>query len=561
MKTLPKVDILIVGMGAAGGIAADVLTAAGHHVVALEAGDRLDSKQFAAQMDELGGWSQRNRLGDKKTNHEIPSWRPNAQSEVRVPPVAMTTMNGTGGSSVHYSAASWRFRPDDFKIRSSTEARYGAAAIPPGTGIVDWPISYEELEPYYDKVEYAIGVSGAGGSNVFEAPRRRDYPMPPLRGSGYTELARQAMRAMGYHPFPQPSAIASQDYDGRPACTYCGFCTGFGCWNDSKSSTLVTSIRRAEASGRLELRSNATVTRILSDDQGRVSGVRYTDAAGEEFEQPAGFVILATFTYENVRRLLLSRSAFYPHGLCNNGGQVGRFYMTHSYVIALGLFPGRDLHNFNGMISQATVMDDFNGDNFDHHGLNFIRGASIAAWNERLPIASADARPPSVPGWGPAYKEWLRSGVRSVGGLVGQLETLPYVSNFMDLDPVQKDPRGDPLLRVTYDLHENEARAAAFLAGKMRGILHKMGASETWMELQGQPLPIYVHAYGGARMGHDPASSVVNSYGIAHEAPNLAILGGSAFPSNTGYNPTQTIQALAWRSAEYIGQNLAKLMV
>ncbi|CAN0466154.1 unnamed protein product, partial [Phaeothamnion confervicola] len=229
-----------------------------------------------------------------------PTWRTNAQAEVQAPPVAPLLMaNGVGGSSVHYSAAQWRFRADDFKIRSTTVERYGEAAIPDGTALADWPISYDDLEPFYEQVEQVIGVAGAGGANPFESPRTSDYPLPPLRPTGFSSLVGETMTRLGYHPFPQPGAILSQPYKNRPACTYCGYCSGFGCWNNSKSSTLVTVIPEAEETGRLEIRPNSRVVKILSGDGGKVTGVEYRDERGETQIQPARVVIVASYTFEN----------------------------------------------------------------------------------------------------------------------------------------------------------------------------------------------------------------------------------------------------------------------
>jgi gluconate 2-dehydrogenase alpha chain len=258
---------------------------------------------------------------------------------------------------------------------------------------------------------------------------------------------------------------------------------------------------------------------------------------------------------------LLSKSKAFPNGLSNNHGQVGQYYMAHTPVAVMGLFPELDLHGFNGAASQAVIIDDFNGDAFDHSGMNFIRGASISASLERLPIAAANMRPPDVPAWGPAFRHWLRHGARSTGGLGAQLETLPYRGNHLDLDPDHKDSRGEPLVRITYDIYDNERRAGTFLAEKMTAILRRMGATKTWLEVPAIPVPISTHAYGGTRMGDDPASSVVNGFGISHEVPNLAILGGSTFVSTSGYNPTETIQAVSWRAAEHIAQNFDKLAI
>jgi gluconate 2-dehydrogenase alpha chain len=559
---LPKADVVIIGLGAAGGIASYVLTKAGISVVALEAGPRLSNKDFVAKDDEISG-SIRHWTGAPKYNHEIPTWRPDAQSPTQPPPIpAIPMANMVGGTSVHYGTQSWRFRADDFQVRTTTIAKYGEQMIPPNSTLADWPITYDDLESYYGQVEQLIGVSGQSGPNPFASSRSSDYPLPPLREMGYAKLAADGMTKLGYHPFPQPAAIISQDYDGRPACTYCGYCGSFGCWNDAKSSTLVSAIKHAEATGKLEIRTNSRVMTILSNDKGQVTGVQYLDDKGNLQEQPAGLIILSAYIYENVRLLLLSTSAFYKDGLANNHRQVGKNYMSHAYVGKNGLFPGQRLNLFSGTTGQATAMDDLNGDNFDHTGLGFIRGAVIFASNGNLPIGSSRSLPAGVPGWGSTYKKWLHENALSVGGVFAQVEPLPYTDNFLDLDPDKKDPQGVPVIRVTYSFHENENAATAYIGDKLDGILKAMGATETWFSFPPQtPVPINSHAYGGTRMGDNPTTSVVNKYGLAHEAPNLAILGGSTFPASSGYNPTETIEAHAWYAADYIAANLDKIAV
>lgn len=568
---LAKADVVIVGLGAAGGIAAHVLTQAGINVVGLEAGPRLSLEDFLANDDEISGMI-RYWTGEPKYNHELPTWRPNASSPTMPPPIPPVSMaNMVGGTSVHYGAQSWRYRSDDFATRGTTIAHYGEEAIPTGSTLVDWPISYQELEPFYDQVEYLIGVSGQAGNvngttidggNPFESPRSREYPMPPMRSFGYGELARAGMVSLGYHPFPQPAAITSVPYDGRPECSYCGYCSGFGCWNDSKSSTLVTAIRHAEETGLLEVRPNSRVMRILSNDQGQVTGVEYLDEQGELHVQPAGVVVLSTYVYENVRLLLLSTSDSYAEGLANNSGQVGRNYLSQAYAGRSGLFPGKRLGLFSGAGGQAVAMDDLNGDHFDHAGLGFIRGAVIFAGNGELPIGKSRAIAPGTPQWGAAYKRWVHENADSVGSIFAQVEPLPYEDVFLDLDPVTTDPLGVPVIRVTFEIKENEITAARFMDDKLAELLTAMGAVETWPNFPaGTALPINTHAYGGTRMGDDPAASVVDKYGLAHEAPNLMILGGSTFPGSSGYNPTETIQAHTWYAADYLATNLNAIAV
>jgi gluconate 2-dehydrogenase alpha chain len=576
MAPTSKPDVLIIGMGAAGGIAAYVLAKAGLKVVGIEAGPRLSANDFIKRLDELGeSGVQRNSLGAPKYNKEYPTWRPNAKSPtVPAPPAVLGMANCVGGSSVHYGCISWRFHEDDFRVRSATVDRYGKSALPAGTSIIDWPLTYKDLEPYYDKVEYLIGVSGKAGNingkiqpggNPFEAPRSRDYPMPPLRTQDYLTKVAKAMRQLGYHPYTDPAAITSVNYDGRPPCTFCGFCgNGFGCWNNSRSSTLVTSIADAEKTGNLDILTNTRVMSILSDAKGRVTGVKYraTDGRGGTHELAARFVILSSFVYENNRLLLLSTSPRYPHGLSNNHGQVGKYYMVQNGVgpAVNGLYPQERLNLWGGTSGQSVAMDDLYGDEFDHHGLGFIRGGSLLALTNNQPLGQTATVPPDVPLWGTEYKRWIHENINSVGSVSANAEMLPYKANFIDLDPHTKDELGVPVVRLTFNLYKNEYRMAAYMTKKLTAILKASGATKIWGGQVG-PVPVNAHAYGGTRMGDDPASSVVNQFGLSHEAPGLAVMGGSTFTTISGFVPTETIQALAYWGADHIAKNFDTLAV
>jgi gluconate 2-dehydrogenase alpha chain len=560
---LPKVDVLIVGIGAAGGIASYVLTKAGVDVVALEAGPRRDKAEFLKYYDELEGYPYHNPFADVKANKEVPTWRPDAKSPVQAPPVGPIVMdNQVGGTSVHWSAQAWRYRADDFKIRSTTIAKYGEEALPAGTSIVDWPISYDDLEPYYEQVEDLVGISGQGGANPFESPRKKDYPLPPLRRSGICEFAADGLKKAGYHPFPQPAGVVSQDFNGRSACSYCGYCTGHGCWNDAKSSTLVSAIPAAEQTGKLEIRTNSRVMKILSNDKGQVTGIQYLDSNGVLQEQPAGVVILSTYVYENNRLLMLSTSEYYPHGLSNNGGNLGKWYMAHSYGGGYGHFAGQNFNILSGTYAQGVAMDDLNGDNFDHTGLGFIRGAIVSiGQSEATPIARSNMLPPGQAGWGSSYKKFIKENANAMTSLGTQLEVLPYDANFLDLDPDSTDELGMPRIRITFNLYDNEMAANRYINAKLEDALKQMGATQTWSYPAPANIPINSHAYGGTRMGDDPATSVVNKYGLSHEASNLMVLGGSTWCSTTGYNPTETIYAHSWFAADYLAKNLQKIAV
>jgi gluconate 2-dehydrogenase alpha chain len=554
-------DVVLVGLGGAGGIAADLLTAAGVEVVALEAGPRYTPSDMT--LDELRN-DIRNWMSDPKSRFEIPTWRTSADEPAVPAPWPMLMANGVGGSTVHYETVSFRFMPWNFATRSLATERYGPSAIPADSTVADWPMTYEELEADYDYVERAIGVSGRAArvagmpvdpeGNHFEAERSRPYPMPPLRSAGWPRLLADAARGLGWHPYPAPAAINSEPYDGRGTCTYCGFCQSNGCHVDAKGGTGATVIPRAEATGLLKVVTGARVTEIVVGHDGLVSGVRYVRDGAEHF-QSGSVVLVGTFVYENVRLLLMSTSPAFPNGLANNSGQVGQHYMVHTTPWAYGRFPGLDLNIYNGTMAQATCVEDFNGDNFDHTGLGFIGGGMSACWAEFKPIAVAGGPfvPPHIPRWGSEWKRWLIENARSVGAVSSQFDPLSYEDNFLDLDPDARDAFQLPRIRVTNRLHRNEQRGVAYLTERLREWLVEAGAVETWASdgrlFEGR------HAYGGTRMGLDPDTSVVDRYGYAHEVPNLGILGASAFPTAGGVNPTLTVQALAsWTTRHLLAQ-------
>lgn len=561
--TLDRTDVVVVGLGAAGGIAVLPLAQAGLKVVGLEPGPRLSSRDFPN--DEIRN-DIRNWMGRWKVNHEVPSWRPNPTAETGEAPINIRMQNGVGGTSIHYGMQWWRLLPWHFKVRSEVTRRYGANRIPSGSTLIDWPISYEDVAPYYDRVEQLIGVSGQAGNingetqeagNRFEGSRSGDYPLPPLRRSGWTELMADTMRNMNYSPFPAPASIRSQSYQGLPGCQYCGFCTFVGCHVDAKGSTFLNGIPQAEETGNLQVVTGARVTEITVDGEGRASGVRYL-RGGNVYTQPAGLVVLATYVYENVRLLLLSTSDAYPEGLANKNGQVGRHYLGHIFSGVNGLFP-RKLARYSGTVAQYVAMDDLNGDNFDHSALDFIGGGVITATQEAKPISTARTTPPDVPLWGTAWKRWLADNADKVGGTLAQCESLPYEDTFLDLDPDRRDPLGVPIVRITWDYHDNEGRLYDYTFARQEELLREAGATQTWPSFPKIPVGAHSHAYGGTRMSENPEEGVVNAQGMCHEVPNLAIVGASTFCNSGGYNPTGTVQALAWRTGEYIAQNFQSL--
>ncbi|HET9271864.1 MAG TPA: GMC family oxidoreductase [Vicinamibacterales bacterium] len=558
---LPRTDVVIVGLGATGGVAVLPLAQAGLDVVGLEAGRWMDTADHAPDelRNNLRGWPH----AVQKANREIPTHRPNASAPYSPRQAVHPMMNAVGGTSLHYWAQSWRLNPWDFKVVSETRRRYGASRLPKGTTVEDWPFGLEELEPYYDKVEFEIGVSGQAGNvkgvidprgNKFEGARGRPYPMPPLRGTGFTEMMAGAARSLGWHPFPGPAAITSGRYDGRAGCVYHGFCNRGGCHVSSKGSTAVTTIPKAQRTKHLTVLTEAHVTSIDVDTQGRVSGVTYRKGT-EEFFQPASVVLLAGYTYENVRLLLLSTSAAFPKGLSNNHGQVGRHYFSHNQIATVNaLFP-RNLNTWYGLPAQGVAVDDWADDNFDHGGMDFIGGGNLWVYSDRRPIGAANMSTfGRAPRWGAQWKAFIKENADRGNTAYLQRTTLPYEDNYLDLDPERKDPLGFPVCRITADYKENERRLADFIQDKMIQWYRAAGAIATEKTGVGTMGPS-THAYGGTRMGDNPDTNVVNRWGLSHEVPNLGVLGASVMGTSGARNPTLTAQALAWRTAEYVARN------
>ena len=554
MSAPRETDVVLIGLGAAGGVAVGPLTAAGLRVVALEAGPRHTRAEFFP--DEIAN-DVRNWLGDAKVNHEIPTWRAEPGDEAAVPGFRALMSNGVGGSAQHSPAQYFRLLPWHFRERSAIVERYGEAFLPEGSSVVDWPFGYDELEPYYARVEELLGVSGKAGNiagrldtagNVFEGPRSTEFPLPPLRRTGWTEYMAGVARDIGWHPYPVAAGIRSQPYKGLNPCTYCGFCAFGGCHADARGTTALRGIPEAEATGNLDVVTGARVVRIETRSDGRATGVTYVKD-GEERFLAAKVVLLATFAYENSRLLLLSRGDAHPAGIGNARDQVGRYFMTHNIVFGTGLFPGQQLNLMSGSSSQGTAVDDWEGDNFDHREHGFVGGSTIQTMMELEPIALARGTPPSVPRWGSAWKGWLKEHANSIGLGLLQIEQLPYENYRLDLDPKATDPLGLPVVRTTMNFGENERNAFAFLTGKLEEWFRAAGATEMWFTPLA-PLAVSSHAYGGTRMGEDPETSVVDPWSFVHDAPNLGVLGASAMPVTAGRNPSLTVQAMAWRTAD-----------
>ncbi|HEY8448025.1 MAG TPA: GMC family oxidoreductase [Thermomicrobiales bacterium] len=576
MAQLPKVDVVTVGAGWTGGILAQKLTEAGLQVVSIEQGPwRTVERDFVHNHDELR-FEVRKELMVNLSN-ETWTWRPSPR-HTALPMRQYGSFNpgsGVGGAGVHWAAQSWRFYPSDFQYRTHHIERYGEDKLPPGNRIQDWPITYEELEPYYDAWEYDIGVSGKAGNiqgqiqeggNPFEGPRQREYPLPPLAQSIPADMFTQAARELGYHPFPQPTAILSQNYTGlsgreRSGCIYCGFCVRYGCEINAKASALTDHIPMALATGRYEIRTGCYAIRINVGPDGLATGITYVDPAGREQFQPADIVILSAYTLSNVRLLLLSRDQPHPNGVGNDRGLVGKNY---TYQLGGGgsqaIFRGRKFNQFMGNGGTGALIHDFEADNFDHSDLDFIGGGSIGCGGTGNSVIGAvsSVMGPNGKNWGAEWKQAVRENWDSRISIGIQGESLPYEDQYLDLDPNYRDRFGLPLLRITFDWHENDYNLIRFMAPKMREILRAMGANEediiTSTELQPYRIAPYqsTHNTGGAIMGTDPGNSVTNKYGQVWDTPNVFVTGAALFPQNPGMNPTETVCALAYLAADGI---------
>jgi gluconate 2-dehydrogenase alpha chain len=557
-----KTDVVIVGMGAAGGVMAAELSKAGMKVIGLERGLRPKTADFEPQ-DELR-YSQHLALLPNAKRQPV-TWRPNANARA-TPLRQLSYGNSAGGGTIHYGAVSWRFHDDDFRARSHTAERYGANAIPADSSLADWPMSYADLEPFYDKAEYDLGVSGkagnlqgrkVGGGNVFEAPRQRDYPLPPLVDDQSGMLFDAAAGKLGLHPFSAPHAIISQPYKDRPGCSYCGFCQIFGCHIGAKSSILVTKLPEADATGNFKLITGAMVYRVNSDNSGRVTGVSYYGLDGSENAVEAEIVILSPFIYDNTRLLLLSKTAKFPDGLANSSGQVGKHIMAHIGAKVFAAFDGRHVNNYMGPNAQKHALDDFNADNYDHSGVGFIRGSNVAvatSSTEGGPVATAIGMEPpeGVPNWGATFRDFFAQYYARHAVIMSETENLPYPDHTIDLDPNVRDAWGLPAPRLTYNWRRpNELKAVAFIHDKLEQIARATGAAQVWRAALGGGAP-GPHTQGGTRMGSDPKTSVVNRYSQSWDIPNLFIVGSSTNPSMSGFNPTLTIQAVAYLTADAI---------
>ncbi|MBI4419446.1 MAG: GMC family oxidoreductase [Gemmatimonadetes bacterium] len=530
------VDFVVVGSGAAGGVIAKELSTAGFTVVLLEQGPRVEPEHWVH--DELAGSAGRGFTNDLRKQ---PQTFRKSEAEVAKPGGGRLGYHRlVGGGSVMFTGNYWRFHEIDF-IEAT---RLGPI---PGAALADWPIAYQDLEPYYTKAEWELGVSGEPGP--FDPPRSKPYPLPPLPVNSSGVLLERGARALGLHPQPTPMAILSQPYNGRPACQHCGFCFGNACEFRAKSSTLYTVIPIAEATGRCEVRANCYARKVELNDRGRATGVAYFDENKQERFQRARGVVLCCNGAETPRLLLMSRSNQFPNGLANSSGLVGRHLMFNGGGGATGLFD-RPLNEYKSVADTRMVHDFYDSD----PKRGFYGGGGIDSRGPTFPMGFAlNGLPAGSPTWGAEYKRLLGEYFTRLMNASGHTTTLPLETNRVDLDPELKDEWGLPAIRFTYKNHPDDLATFRFFQQKAKEILEAAGARQVWLrEVREQTGG--VHLLGTCRMGNDPRTSVIDKYHRTHDVRNLFLCDGSSLVTGGRGQPTATIQALAYRAGEHIAQ-------
>ena len=439
-----------------------------------------------------------------------------------------------------------------------TDKKYGKDKLSSDYLIQDWGVTYDELEPYFDKFEKTAGISGED-TNPFWGKRSSDFPTPPMKKTPILKKFEKATSNLGYTPFMLPSANLSEPYknpDGESimACQYCGFCERFGCEYGAKTSPEITVIPTARKTGNYDVRFHANVVEVIKKGN-KVTGVRYIDTqTGEEFIQPAEVVVLTSYVMNNAKLLMVSGigEMYNPE---TGKGTLGKNYAYQVLPGATGFFD-EQMNVFMGAGSLGMTIDDFNGDNFDHGDLDFIHGASLSITQTGTRPIATNPLPPDTPVWGEEFKKASIYNYTRTLSIGGQGASLPHKENFLSLDPDYKDVYGVPLLQLTYNFTEQDKNLHKYLTEKTAAIMKEMGAKTV---MAGNPITNYdivpyqtTHNTGGTIMGASPDNSVVNTHLQHWDAENLFVVGAGNFAHNGGYNPNGTVGALAYRAAEGI---------
>jgi len=577
------VDAVIVGFGWTGAILGMELTEAGLNVLALERGNYQDTSPdfvYPKIADELA-YGIRGKM-----------WQPLAKETLTVRHTTSDTavpyrqygafLFGTnvGGCGTHWNGQHWRPSPEDLNLRSHLEQRYGKRFLPENMTIQDYGISFAELEPHMDRFEYVCGTSGQAGNlngtiveggNPFEGPRSRPYPNPPVADIHGAQLFAKAARTLGYKPFPQPASNASRAYTNPYGvrlgpCNLCGFCERFGCFMYSKASPQTTILPILMQRPNFELRTQSHVSRIVMDaSKKRATGVMYFDPQGREVFQPADLVIVGAFQMNNVRLMLMSGIG-QPYDPATGKGVIGKNF-AYQMVSGVEVFYDKDvaINPFIGAGAGGNqIIDEFNSDHFDHSSLGFVGGGYIyGGQTGGRPIQQLMV-PPGTPPWGEAWKKAAKDSYLHTTFVGTHGSVMSYRDSYLDLDPTYKDAFGMPLLRMTFDWHDNEYTMSRFLTDRAVEIVKEMKPRQ-YAVLMNKPGGHFdvrqyqsTHTTGGVIVGTDPSTSALNRYLQSWDAHNVFVIGASAYPQNIGYNPTGLLGGLAYWSAKAIREMYLK---
>ncbi|GAB2802184.1 GMC family oxidoreductase [Halomonas shantousis] len=574
------VDVVIIGLGWTGSIMGMELTDAGLDVLALERGPDRTNEDFAypKPADELT-YGVRLKLLQRPSQSALTIR--NGMNDMALPQRRWQSFHpgdGVGGAGVHWTGVLYRATPVELELKSFANERFEPGFLPEDMTIQDYGVSYDELEPHYDFFEKVCGLSGQAGNlrgeiqpggNPFEGPRQNPFPLPPLPRTHADALFTEATRNLGWHPYPYPSANVSQAWTNPYGmqlgpCNFCGYCSNYGCLNYSKASPQCCILDRLKQRENFSYRANCEVRRIVTDSTGRKAiGVLYVDKDGNEILQPTEMVVLAAFPLTNVWLLLMSKLGK-PYDPVSNTGVVGRNF---SYQVTGSMDMYFEDKHFNPFVhagGSGQVIDDFSPDTFDTAKYGFFGGSYIYTTQGPAGAISGVRVPPDTPAWGSEWKKQAKAhyGHHMMLGTTGT--NMAYRDCYLDLDPNYTDPHGDPLLRMTYDFHDNDLRMTAFMGERMREIVKELNPTYHTESIYGggdhYDATRYqsTHLVGGAVMGTDPSTSVLNRYLQHWDVPNLFVMGASAFPQNMQHNPTGTVAALTYWSAKAIREQYLK---
>ncbi|EIM07241.1 gluconate 2-dehydrogenase flavoprotein [Planococcus antarcticus DSM 14505] len=556
VTTLDSVDVVTVGVGWTGGIIAAECAKEGLKVVGLERGRERGTEDFSIVHDEYR-YAVRYELMQDLSRETITFRNNRRQRALPMRQLGSFLLGeGLGGAGTHWNGQTWRFLPYDLQIKTITDEKYGANKLPAEYTIQDWGITYDELEPYFDRFEKTAGISGED-KNPFWGKRSSAYPTPPMKKTPILQRFETATSNLGLSPFMVPSANLSEAYenpDGQQinACQYCGFCERFGCEYGAKTSPEITVVPAARETGNYEVKFNANVVEVMKEGD-RVTGVRYFDTVTfEEFIQPANVVVLTSYVMNNAKLLMVSEigQQYDPE---TGQGSLGKNYAYQILPGATGFFD-EQMNTFMGAGALGMTVDDFNGDSFEHGDLDFIHGASLSITQTGSRPILANSTPPDTPSWGAEFKRASIENFTRTLNVGGQGASMPHKENFLALNGTYKDIYGVPLLELTYNFTDQDRALHNYITERAGEIMQEMGAKTV---VTRNPITDYdivpyqtTHNTGGTVMGADPATSVVNNFLQHWDAENLFVVGAGNFAHNGGYNPTGTVGALAYRCAE-----------